>query len=786
MTSLQLKIQILSPTTLGAGQERRGTVDTDVVFDDYGLPYIPGKRLKGLWRDAYQDVGDALWEDGIQLPIADELFGERGAAVGGPLIIGDAYLPAKASMQPWLHWFIYREKPLFSKYDVLETLTSIRRQTAIDYDSGAAKKDTLRSIRVVNPGQVFVADITLQMGRSLTQKQLMGLALAASGLKCLGASRTRGFGAVRCSLERAGMDLSAKAIDFLLGKATIDEFPVLKGSSGSPLKLERGKDDGRLAALQFSLTLHRPAICARLWGDSYTVSTYRYIPGSTIKGAVAWAYIRNLGGVDDDFQRLFVDGGLRFLNAYPMADGRRSLPIPRSIRKEKGDEFRLYDLAYYQCIDEPVELPRLERQLGFAVAGPGNKNVKVPVATRLSPHHVRAQDRRFGRAKGNPSDDDDHTHDGTFFSYESIEAGQRFAGVILGSASDLEFVKRFLQEQGTIWVGRSKGAEYGGNATIDLGAVEVVDEDGFMEGWAPAATTGSCLVVNLLSPLLSTNGNGHPAPEFPKEELAELMGVAPEALQEVAQFSRMEWVGGYQSHLGFPRTQWPALASGSTWVFAVATDHKVDLSRERNEGLGLRKDEGFGRISLGFGAAPRWTLGKAESEWIFYPTGAVPEEVLQVVEEIILRQAYDEVSIIVNQVEVIGPLPTKSLLGRLGMMLRSGLSIAKKSIESLRDRAREPLEKCYLQGVIREDHKKVSLKKHLVEVFASPEKTAEILVAERVIGRARYNWSEWEESRQVQERLLADPAVVEKLCYRYLVELLAKLRRQADKRGDGI
>lgn len=145
---------------------------------------------------------------------------------------GDAYLPAKASMEPWLKWFIYRNRPLFSKYDVLDTRTSIRRQTAIDYASGAAKKETLRSMRVLNPGEVFVADITLQVGRTLNQEQMMGLALAASGLKYLGINRTRGLGAVRCSLEADGANLSAKAIGVLLDEITsqLTSFPLWRTS----------------------------------------------------------------------------------------------------------------------------------------------------------------------------------------------------------------------------------------------------------------------------------------------------------------------------------------------------------------------------------------------------------------------------------------------------------------------------------------------------------------------------------------------------------------------------
>ncbi|HHV44873.1 MAG TPA: hypothetical protein GXX57_09455 [Firmicutes bacterium] len=440
MTSLQLKIELLSPTTLGAGEERRGIVDTDVSYDECGLPYIPGKRLKGLLRDAYQDVYDALQQQDKELPAPEEIFGERGARIGSPLVFGDAHLLAKANLAPWLQWLI--EDAVFSEYDVLETLTSVRRQTAIDPDTGAAKEDTLRSTRVINPGQVFVSEITLQTGCNLTSQQLLGLALAASALKYMGTGRTRGLGAVKCYLERAGKDLSQLAIDWLLGKDPEDQLTDWAISASSSPRKGSSQEEGSLAAMEFSLTLRRPAVCAQLWGDSYTVATYHYIPGSTLKGAVAWAYMNRYGGVDDEFKRLFIDEGLKFLNAYPQVEGRRSLPIPRSIRKEKGSASNLYDLAYYRDAEQRRGLPRLERELGFAAPDSEHRILKASVFTRLSPHHARAQDRRFGRARGNPSDDEDAIAvDGTFFSYEALEAGQKFSGVILGSEGDLEFVK---------------------------------------------------------------------------------------------------------------------------------------------------------------------------------------------------------------------------------------------------------------------------------------------------------------------------------------------------------
>ena len=56
MRDYTLEIQLQSPLTSASGEGRVGLVDRDIAFDELGLPILPGKRLKGLWRDAYRNV----------------------------------------------------------------------------------------------------------------------------------------------------------------------------------------------------------------------------------------------------------------------------------------------------------------------------------------------------------------------------------------------------------------------------------------------------------------------------------------------------------------------------------------------------------------------------------------------------------------------------------------------------------------------------------------------------------------------------------------------------------
>lgn len=51
MGKLTVTIKTLSPLHLGSGQESI-IVDSDVVHDQYGMPYFPAKRFRGPFMKA--------------------------------------------------------------------------------------------------------------------------------------------------------------------------------------------------------------------------------------------------------------------------------------------------------------------------------------------------------------------------------------------------------------------------------------------------------------------------------------------------------------------------------------------------------------------------------------------------------------------------------------------------------------------------------------------------------------------------------------------------------------
>lgn len=779
MKDLKVKIRLNSPISSSGGEGQTGVVDKDVVHDNLGLPFIPGRRLKGLLRDAYKDVKEALFHShvSIDIPEVEELFGKRGDSIGGPLIIGDAHLEESAKIKPWLEWFEKKKTPAFLKDDILRVYTSIRMQTAIDEGSGAAKEDTLRSTRIVDGQRTFLAKVESLPGGALSQKEIIGLALAAASLRYMGSGRTRGLGWVSCSLHLGEENLTKTVIEHL-SKGDIDGLPKLLIIGEKIDRAERIStgNTGITHFMRYRVTLNKPAIFPRTGGDPFTVYTHTFIPGSTLKGAFGWVYIRSIGGINSNFKRLFIDGDIWFLNAYIVADGTRTLPIPLSIKKEKksmGEEnSQLFDLAYYAC-EECHDLPQTVRVPGYGIMKVG-KIIPIPVSTRLSHHHARAKDRRLGRAM---------VDDGAFFLYESIQEGKTFEGILLGSASDLKMISELIEGVSGLRLGKSKSAEYGGNASIEFLEIKAIGD--FSEGWDLSGDDkGEYLIVNLLSPLITTNEYGHPAPRFPIEELEGILGITLSSC-EVASFSRSEWVGGFQSHIGLPRMQWPAIAAGSTWVFKVDTEVKEEaLDKARVQGLGLYKEDGFGRIDIRQSTRDKFFEGTLKDKRYSKPPGSPPKELGNILGHIIMERAKAIALLEATTTKIESAPPSGTLLGRLEMaIMENSPSEAEKIISSFKKPAEKSMRRCVISRKVTRSRERKHLDEHVFAILKEPRDFTCSFI-DKVLEKSNSGWGDWDYKDQVKNELLACEDKVEEFCKIYLIEFLSNLRRQLRKGGN--
>jgi len=203
MKTYWLCFTLLSDATFGRGEGLAGLVDQEVDHDRYGLPYLKGRTLKGLLNEECANIRYALKRQGTDLErweqAAQRLLGGPGSTLSDDahLRIGAAQLPQDLRRE--VRKAIEAENSTMKPADVLDSLTTIRRQTAVDEETGVPDEGTLRAMRVVLRQTLFEARLTFPNGTE--QDDLPLLAACILALRRAGTGRNRGRGRLRATLR---------------------------------------------------------------------------------------------------------------------------------------------------------------------------------------------------------------------------------------------------------------------------------------------------------------------------------------------------------------------------------------------------------------------------------------------------------------------------------------------------------------------------------------------------------------------------------------------------------
>jgi CRISPR/Cas system CSM-associated protein Csm3 (group 7 of RAMP superfamily) len=215
MNNYFLQITLESDTTFGRGDGVAGLIDSEVEHDEFGLPFLRGRALKGLLAEECANVLFALERQNfLKLDdlkkVADSLFGTSGSSLenDAEMNVGNAVLSDE--LRQAVKYAIEKGQQ-FTSDEVLKSLTTIRRQTAMS-EKGAPKEGSLRSARTVLRNTVLMAEIDFNFLPN--EKILSLLAVSAIALKRIGLGRNRGRGKVSVKLFENGND---KTSDFLTG-----------------------------------------------------------------------------------------------------------------------------------------------------------------------------------------------------------------------------------------------------------------------------------------------------------------------------------------------------------------------------------------------------------------------------------------------------------------------------------------------------------------------------------------------------------------------------------------
>jgi hypothetical protein len=210
MMKLTLTIKLLSDTTFGRGDGVAGLVDEEIEHDAAtGLPIIRGRTLKGLLVEECANILYALRShpdlEAFQ-ETAAWLFGSGGSTLtdGAHLRIGRGELPRDLQQQV--------QASSYSPSDILGSLTTIRRQTAVDEKTGVPADRSLRASRVALRGLTFRA--ALDFDREPEAHHLALLTACAASARRAGSGRNRGRGRVELRIEGPDFDFDRNLAHF--------------------------------------------------------------------------------------------------------------------------------------------------------------------------------------------------------------------------------------------------------------------------------------------------------------------------------------------------------------------------------------------------------------------------------------------------------------------------------------------------------------------------------------------------------------------------------------------
>lgn len=201
MKKMKIEIELLSPLQLSSGREDI-IHDSDAVHDSYGVPYFPGKRLKGLlYESALELVEMGAKFNKRDIDILFGNIGETRIRIDNFYLKGSTEAEEAEDAEKIRSSWSYLENKypeIFNTENVWQSYTEVRHQTKIDEATGTAEDKSLRNMRVVQKGLAFVGDIYLLANANRINDDESIVDQALLNLRFAGSKRNRGFGRIKC------------------------------------------------------------------------------------------------------------------------------------------------------------------------------------------------------------------------------------------------------------------------------------------------------------------------------------------------------------------------------------------------------------------------------------------------------------------------------------------------------------------------------------------------------------------------------------------------------------
>ncbi|MFZ2358933.1 MAG: RAMP superfamily CRISPR-associated protein [Anaerolineae bacterium] len=628
---LEFDIKFKSDYHIGAGHGLGLQVDSALLRDPDNVPVIRGTVLAGLLRESLTDLlnlgqfsGKQHTGDEDNLCLACSIFGTPGhkkrwrvssarpAGLAAPQAPSGGWRPGETAAQ---------------------TTTRVR----VNPRTRRAEESKLFS-REEGDGSLhfrFVVECDNDDDAALHEAEW--LVAAARMLRNLGAGKHRGYG--ECDIHLVDLNKETAILGRFAQRLRDEpvEEPVRGVTETAIEPLDLPADPGQHAyRLQVLIRLDEPLLVARRSEAGNQFETLDTIPGSVLRGALAWRIAQRLAGelkpdsvVYQNFAGLFFGDLVHF-----------SALMPLEVRKENPS-------TAYRTILAPRDLVTCELHAGYPGhishrghgvwslihdnrqecpicaaedTASGRKAASVKLETldgfvslvggaprsKHKPKQTMEMHIRIDPASG-------RVRTGDLYGYVALEPGQYFVGEIACTDANVWQVLRTMAdlqavgEVNELKLGKATQRGYGKISAV----FTPIDKPLLhIQSLGERLNSTEGVTMLLLSDAVMSDPWGRFWQGFDPAWLKRALRLPPEVEVsidrsedcEALAFSAARTVDAFNAKLGLPRTRDVAIVAGSSARLSFTGIDVQALAKlledAEMQGIGLRRDEGFGRVAF--------------------------------------------------------------------------------------------------------------------------------------------------------------------------------------------
>ncbi len=615
---LTFKITLLSDYHIGTGFGK-GIIDSLILRDRDDLPVIRGTTLSGLLRQG-------MWEL-LQTPLLGKY--KKCEQSDGDFDVSYCSMNDIISMCPICRILgtpAYPKKWKISSAEIGDSKAipeKVLWRSRVNPRTRTSEARKLFRDETAGKGTNFVFTVSNESNEKQTLEEASFIAAAFRVIRNLGASRRRGKGS--CQIHLIDVTPSPDLKDSSPEDYLLDTFKTrwlenkdIEITEQFNLIQLKG-DKTQKKSFNIILLTEEPLLIADKSESGNRYHTNIYIPGYTLLGALAWKIAQSLdlndNKVYEKFIKLFRKGEVKVSPLYPAWKLEDyiypSIPSPQDfLTCKKHPEKYEHGIKGYAtdvveppncgvCSKEGIETPLVPLNKFLPILE-GQKQINVVLREEM---HIA-----INPATGK-------TKEGVLFGYISVESGQYFVGLIeiedwvnfvnlirinesnenitfelrLGKASSRGYgkVKVWLQSKENpenIFLGKPLGER-----VIDLTqpiTMTFITDAILMDCWGRFLTLHKELLDK----------------EYEKS-LKELLELNIDIKEITNTYVKSKIVDGFNTYLGLPKWRDFGITAGSSICFKLKSPDNKDeilkrLGEIEKEGIGLRREEGFGRVAF--------------------------------------------------------------------------------------------------------------------------------------------------------------------------------------------